>query len=98
MLRLCTVYNVVCNSELAYAYHMAGKKHASMMKKHAVGAGVTTAVTEEAAAVEGINTAEEVVAATEEKVAVEEDFEASSIVGTRSTGMGSMKRIKKRPS
>ncbi|GFZ19202.1 hypothetical protein Acr_27g0009410 [Actinidia rufa] len=41
--RLCTVCRVVCNSELVYAYHMAGKKHASMMKQHAVGAGVTTA-------------------------------------------------------
>ena len=40
--RLCTICNVVCNSELVFAYHMAGKKHASMMKKHAVGAGVTT--------------------------------------------------------
>ncbi|XP_057502418.1 uncharacterized protein LOC130786188 [Actinidia eriantha] len=40
--RLCTICNVVCNSELVYACHMAGKKHASMMKKHAVGAGAST--------------------------------------------------------
>ncbi|GFZ00404.1 hypothetical protein Acr_14g0000400 [Actinidia rufa] len=94
--KLCTVCNVVCNGELVYSYHMAGKKHASMMKKHAVGVGVTTAVTEEAAVVEGINIVEEVVAAIEEEVAAEENFDASSIVGTESTGNGSMKRIKKR--
>ncbi|XP_057487923.1 uncharacterized protein LOC130773972 [Actinidia eriantha] len=41
--RLCTICNVVCNSELVFAYHMAGKKHASMMKKQAVGASVTAA-------------------------------------------------------
>ncbi|GFZ19258.1 hypothetical protein Acr_27g0009970 [Actinidia rufa] len=42
-IRLCTICNVVCNSELVFAYHMAGKKHASMMKQHAVGTGMTTA-------------------------------------------------------
>ncbi|KAF7129480.1 hypothetical protein RHSIM_Rhsim10G0044300 [Rhododendron simsii] len=42
--RVCTICNVVCNSELVFAYHNAGKKHAAMMTKQSVsGTGVTTA-------------------------------------------------------
>lgn len=41
--RVCTICNVVCNSELVFAYHNAGKKHAAMMTKQSVsGTGVAT--------------------------------------------------------
>ncbi|GMP30715.1 hypothetical protein CsSME_00005249 [Camellia sinensis var. sinensis] len=40
----CTVCNVVCNSEIVFQSHVAGRKHATMLKKHARGgAGVVTA-------------------------------------------------------
>ncbi|KAJ7971047.1 Zinc finger protein like [Quillaja saponaria] len=35
--RLCTICNVVCNSELVFNYHLAGQKHAALVKKHAYG-------------------------------------------------------------
>lgn len=31
--RVCTCCNVVCNSELVYNFHIAGKKHAARVKK-----------------------------------------------------------------
>lgn len=31
--RTCTICNVVCNSETVYNYHLAGQKHAAMLKK-----------------------------------------------------------------
>ncbi|KAL9683595.1 hypothetical protein QQ045_015417 [Rhodiola kirilowii] len=38
--RVCTVCNVVCNSETVFNYHIAGQKHATSMKKYlALGAG-----------------------------------------------------------
>lgn len=30
--RVCTICNVVCNSETVYSYHLAGQKHAAMLK------------------------------------------------------------------
>ncbi|XP_059670416.1 uncharacterized protein LOC132315967 [Cornus florida] len=38
----CTICNVVCNSEIVFGHHMAGSKHAAMMKKHAAGSGLAT--------------------------------------------------------
>ncbi|KAK9272125.1 hypothetical protein L1049_002495 [Liquidambar formosana] len=35
--KTCAVCNVVCNSETVFNYHLAGQKHAAMMKKHAAG-------------------------------------------------------------
>ncbi|KAL2329898.1 hypothetical protein Fmac_017479 [Flemingia macrophylla] len=32
-LKICTTCNVVCNSETVYNFHLAGQKHAAMMKK-----------------------------------------------------------------
>ncbi|CAA2996028.1 zinc finger RNA-binding protein-like [Olea europaea var. sylvestris] len=34
--RVCVFCNVVCNSEMVFSHHLAGQKHASMVKKHAV--------------------------------------------------------------
>lgn len=31
--RTCAICNVVCNSETVYNYHLAGQKHAAMLKK-----------------------------------------------------------------
>ncbi|XP_031258490.1 zinc finger protein 346-like [Pistacia vera] len=31
--RVCTICNVVCNSQTVYSYHLAGQKHAAMLKK-----------------------------------------------------------------
>lgn len=31
--KVCTVCNVVCNSETVYSYHLAGQKHAALLKK-----------------------------------------------------------------
>ncbi|KZV43381.1 hypothetical protein F511_21973 [Dorcoceras hygrometricum] len=39
--RTCIICNVVCNSETVFNYHLAGQKHASMIKKYASTAGVT---------------------------------------------------------
>uniref|UniRef100_A0A2P2P6D0 Uncharacterized protein n=1 Tax=Rhizophora mucronata TaxID=61149 RepID=A0A2P2P6D0_RHIMU len=33
--RTCTICNVVCNSETVFSHHLAGQKHAAMLKKHA---------------------------------------------------------------
>lgn len=33
--RVCTICNVVCNSETVFTYHLAGQKHAAMVKKQA---------------------------------------------------------------
>ncbi|RVW80930.1 hypothetical protein CK203_037344 [Vitis vinifera] len=41
--RTCSICNVVCNSETVFNYHLAGQKHAAMVKKHAAGRGVATA-------------------------------------------------------
>ncbi|KAL1538764.1 pollen-specific leucine-rich repeat extensin-like protein 2 [Salvia divinorum] len=38
--RACNICNVICNSDTVFNYHIAGQKHASMAKKHALGAGV----------------------------------------------------------
>lgn len=42
--RMCTICNVVCNSEMVLMNHLAGQKHATMMKKSAstTGMAVTT--------------------------------------------------------
>ncbi|XP_073146908.1 uncharacterized protein [Henckelia pumila] len=42
--RTCTICNVVCNSETVFNYHLAGQKHASMIKKYASIAEVTLSV------------------------------------------------------
>ncbi|XP_050230471.1 uncharacterized protein LOC126679474 [Mercurialis annua] len=34
--RVCAVCNVVCNSESVYNYHLAGRKHALMLKKQGI--------------------------------------------------------------
>ncbi|XP_002526086.3 zinc finger RNA-binding protein [Ricinus communis] len=34
--RVCAICNVVCNSDNVYNYHLAGRKHAAMLKKHGV--------------------------------------------------------------
>lgn len=36
----CSICNVVCNSDTVFSHHIAGKKHASKAKKHALTAGV----------------------------------------------------------
>ncbi|KAK4271937.1 hypothetical protein QN277_020555 [Acacia crassicarpa] len=33
--KICTICNVVCNSETVFNYHLAGQKHAAMLKKQA---------------------------------------------------------------
>lgn len=38
--RMCTICNVVCNSEVAFTDHLAGQKHATMMKKSASATGM----------------------------------------------------------
>ncbi|XP_065855720.1 uncharacterized protein [Euphorbia lathyris] len=38
--RVCAICNVVCNSEGVYKYHLSGRKHATMMKKHMGGGQV----------------------------------------------------------
>lgn len=41
--RVCAICNVVCNSNMVFAYHNAGKKHAAMMvKQRVIGTGVAT--------------------------------------------------------
>ncbi|KAF5201522.1 hypothetical protein FRX31_008892 [Thalictrum thalictroides] len=40
--RVCAICNVVCNSQTVFNYHLSGKQHATMMKKHAEAAGTTT--------------------------------------------------------
>ncbi|KAF8408183.1 hypothetical protein HHK36_007325 [Tetracentron sinense] len=37
--RACAICNVVCNSDVVFNYHLAGQKHAAMVKKHAAGTG-----------------------------------------------------------
>lgn len=37
--RACAICNVVCNSSTVFNYHLAGKIHATMVKKHALKAG-----------------------------------------------------------
>ncbi|KAJ9173220.1 hypothetical protein P3X46_016380 [Hevea brasiliensis] len=32
--RVCAICNVVCNSENVYNYHLTGRKHAAMLKRH----------------------------------------------------------------
>ncbi|PIA63009.1 hypothetical protein AQUCO_00200790v1 [Aquilegia coerulea] len=39
--RVCAICNVVCNSQKVFNYHLSGKQHATMMKKHAEAAGTT---------------------------------------------------------
>ena len=34
--RVCTICNVVCNSQTVFNYHLTGQKHAAMVKKQAV--------------------------------------------------------------
>jgi aldehyde:ferredoxin oxidoreductase len=41
--RTCAMCNVVCNSETVFNSHLAGQKHADMMKKHAAGTGMSAA-------------------------------------------------------
>ncbi|XP_038699781.1 uncharacterized protein LOC119997070 isoform X2 [Tripterygium wilfordii] len=41
--RTCGVCNVVCNSDTVFKYHIAGQKHAAMLKKLAAGLGLATA-------------------------------------------------------
>ncbi|KAL3525872.1 hypothetical protein ACH5RR_014244 [Cinchona calisaya] len=41
--RICAICNVVCNSETVFRYHLAGQKHAAMMKKHTSATGVASA-------------------------------------------------------
>ncbi|KAG2711015.1 hypothetical protein I3760_04G057800 [Carya illinoinensis] len=41
--RTCAICNVVCNSETVFNYHLAGQKHAAMVKKQADGTGMATA-------------------------------------------------------
>lgn len=35
LVKICTICNVICNSETVFNYHLAGQKHAAMMKKQA---------------------------------------------------------------
>ena len=35
-IRVCTICNVVCNSQTVFNYHLTGQKHAAMVKKQAV--------------------------------------------------------------
>lgn len=41
--RSCAICNVVCNSETVFKFHLAGQKHASMLKKLTGGTGLATA-------------------------------------------------------
>ncbi|KAG6396101.1 hypothetical protein SASPL_142240 [Salvia splendens] len=43
--RACNICNVICNSDMVFNYHIAGQKHASMAKKHGLGAGVGASAT-----------------------------------------------------
>lgn len=43
-IRTCTYCNVVCNSETVYSSHIAGHKHATNVKKHALLVGSASAV------------------------------------------------------
>lgn len=36
LVKVCTICNVVCNSEMVYNYHLAGQKHATQMRKQAI--------------------------------------------------------------
>ncbi|KAJ8750190.1 hypothetical protein K2173_014105 [Erythroxylum novogranatense] len=40
--RVCAVCNIVCNSETVFNYHLAGQKHANMLKKQAAGVATPT--------------------------------------------------------
>ncbi|KAK4417609.1 hypothetical protein Salat_2173600 [Sesamum alatum] len=42
--RACSICNVVCNSDTVYNYHLAGQRHALMIKKHASTAEVAPAM------------------------------------------------------
>ncbi|KAI3462895.1 hypothetical protein Pfo_019558 [Paulownia fortunei] len=42
--RACIICNVVCNSDTVFNYHLAGKKHAAMIKKQASRAEVASAI------------------------------------------------------
>ncbi|KAL3813447.1 hypothetical protein ACJIZ3_014715 [Penstemon smallii] len=42
--RSCNICNVVCNSDTVFNYHLAGKSHASMVKKYLSMAGVASAL------------------------------------------------------
>uniref|UniRef100_A0A6N2N0J5 U1-type domain-containing protein n=1 Tax=Salix viminalis TaxID=40686 RepID=A0A6N2N0J5_SALVM len=42
--RVCSFCNVVCNSETVFNSHLAGQKHAAMMKKLAAGIRMATAI------------------------------------------------------
>ncbi|KDP27219.1 hypothetical protein JCGZ_19918 [Jatropha curcas] len=35
-IRICAICNVVCNSENVYNFHLSGRKHAIMLKKHGI--------------------------------------------------------------
>ncbi|KAM5570860.1 hypothetical protein ABKV19_011484 [Rosa sericea] len=37
--RTCTICNVVCNSQIAFSFHLSGQKHAAMVAKQALEAG-----------------------------------------------------------
>ncbi|XP_043706598.1 uncharacterized protein LOC122656194 [Telopea speciosissima] len=37
--RVCTICNVVCNSQVVFDYHLAGQKHANLVKKQSALAG-----------------------------------------------------------
>ncbi|KAJ8424039.1 hypothetical protein Cgig2_032188 [Carnegiea gigantea] len=41
--RTCSICKVVCNSETVFQYHLAGQKHAAMVKKQASGTAAHTA-------------------------------------------------------
>lgn len=43
--RTCSICKVVCNSESVFQYHLAGQKHAAMVKKQASGTATHTAST-----------------------------------------------------
>ena len=38
--RTCTICNVVCNSQTVFGSHLAGQKHAAMVKKKQAEAGI----------------------------------------------------------
>lgn len=42
--RTCSICKVVCNSETVFQYHLAGQKHAAMVKKQASGIAGQTAM------------------------------------------------------
>ena len=43
--RTCSICKVVCNSQTVFQYHLAGQKHAAMVKKQASGTATHTAST-----------------------------------------------------